>query len=167
MLKIKNVLFEEKFTEINFRQRMYKGKSYITLVGNTEFYPELVDGSMICGGIEIKLDMDNVSSIDDFLGRAFDGDIGKVTISVNNDGVWEHKSCDNFKMKIGKRNGRKLNFILEVEDCVMETEGTMVSLYTTSTSSEELADKFDLRDFYDKAVTREIGNSKVVKYYIK
>ena len=43
----------------------------------------------------------------------------------------------------------------------------MVSLYTTSTSNDELKKNFDLSDFYENSVDKEIGNSKIIKYFVK
>ena len=36
MIKINNTEFEEKFTEINIRYRVFEEKNYITLIINTE-----------------------------------------------------------------------------------------------------------------------------------
>ena len=57
MLKIEKSKFTEKFTEINIRQRMYKNKSFITLIINTEFYPSLVGENLVSGAVETKLDI--------------------------------------------------------------------------------------------------------------
>ena len=43
----------------------------------------------------------------------------------------------------------------------------MISLYTTSTSKEELEKKFSLKDFYKQTIQREIGKSVITKYFIK
>ena len=47
MLVIEKNNFLEKFTEINIRQRVYKGESFITLIVNTEFYPSFINSSII------------------------------------------------------------------------------------------------------------------------
>lgn len=167
MLKIENVEFREKFTEINIRQRMYEGNSFITMVINTEFYPSLVKENIVSGVIEVKLDIDGIKSLDDLVNKSYDGDIGKVTISVNNNGIWEHDTKDKFKVEIKSRNGRELEFLLETDNCTLETTGILVSLYTTSTGNEELKKNFDLNDFYENSVDKEIGNSKIIKYFVK
>ena len=167
MLKIENTKFKEKFTEINIRQRMYEEKSIITLIVNTEFYPELVNDGIVSGNIEIKLDIQDISSIDELIGKIYEGEVGKVTISVNNDGVWEHDSKDNFKVSIISRKGRELEFSLETDNCNLFTRGVLVSLYTTSSDEEKIKNGFDLSEFYDKAIIKEIGNSKIIKYYAK
>ena len=167
MLKIQNNEFEIKYTEINIRQRMYQNESYITLMINTEFYPTLVEDNIISGSIDIKLDIKNIKSLDELNNKNYKGDIGNVTISVNNNGVWEHESCDNFKVTINKKEGKQLYFELETKNCKLNTFGRIVSLYTTSTSSEELAKNFDLKDFHNIPITKEIGNSKIYKYFIK
>ena len=58
-------------------------------------------------------------------------------------------------------------FSLETDNCKFDTTGIMVSLYTTSTSNEELKKNFDLSDFYENSVDKEIGNSKIIKYFVK
>lgn len=167
MLKIENIEFREKFTEINIRQRMYEGNSFITMIINTEFYPSLVKENIVSGVVEVKLDINGIKSLDDLVGKSYNGDIGKVTISVNNNGIWEHESKDKFSVSINKRNGRELEFSLETDNCKFDTTGIMVSLYTTSTSNDELKKNFDLSDFYENSVDKEIGNSKIIKYFVK
>ena len=167
MLKIQNNEFEIKFTEINIRQRMYQNESYITLMINTEFYPSLVEKNIISGSIDIKLDLKDIKALSDLNNKNYKGDIGNITISVNNNGIWEHNSCDNFEIKINEIKERKLSFELKSDNCKLETEGTLISLYTTSTSKEELDKNFNLRDFHNIPITKEIGNSKISKYYVK
>lgn len=167
MLKIENTKFREKFTEINIRQRMYKKKSYITLMITTEFFPSLVGDNMVSGVVEVKLDVKDIHSLNDFNDKSYKGDIGSVTISVNNDGVWEHQTKDNFYLSISKRNGRELSFSLKTDNCELKTKGIIVSLYTTSSSKKELAKLFELGDFYEKPVVKEIGNSQIMKYFVK
>lgn len=167
MLKIQNNKFQIKFTEINIRQRMYQNESYITLIINTEFFPSLIDDTVISGSVEIKLDLKDVKSLDDLNNKTYNGDIGNVTISINNNGIWEHDSKDNFEIKVNKRDGKQLDFELETDNCKLKTVGTIVSLYTTSTSGEELSKNFDLKDFYNNPIEKTIGNSKIYKYYVK
>lgn len=167
MLKIKKIKFREKFTEINIRQRMYKNKSYITLIVTTEFFPSLVGEALVSGVIETKLDIEGIKSLDDLVGKSYKGDIGSVTISVNNDGIWEHETVTDFELSIDKRVGRDLSFVLKTENCVFKTKGVMVSLYTTSSSEKEIANNFDLADFYDRPIIKEVGNSQIRKYFVK
>ncbi len=167
MLKINDIEFKEKFTEVNIRQRMYKEKNIITLIITTEFYPALFGENVVSGAIEAKIDLEGIKSLDELQERTHEGEIGNVTISVNNDGVWEHESKDNFKIEIKKRKNRDLEFILKTDNCELDTIGVLVSLYTTSTSREKLLKEFDLDDFYDKPTIREIGNNKVYKYFVK
>ena len=167
MLKIKKIKFSEKFTEINIRQRMYQNKSFITLMINTEFYPSLVGENLVSGVIEVKVDIEGIKSLDDLVGKGYNGDIGSVTISVNNNGIWEHQSVDNFSINIISRKNRELTFELKTDDCSLKTKGVIVSLYTTSSSKNSLSDSFDLKDFYDKPVVKAIGNNEVLKYFVK
>ena len=167
MIKIEKTNFLEKFTEINFRQRMYEGTSFITLIINTEFYPSLVNDSIVSGSLEVKVDLQDISCIDDLVGKTYNGDIGKLTISVNNDGIWEHDTKDEFSVKIKERNGRKLKFSLECDNCKMDTTGIMVSLFTTSTDKDELNKHFSLDDFYANEVTKEIAGKNMMKFFVK
>lgn len=167
MLKIEKSKFSEKFTEINIRQRMYDNKSFITLIINTEFYPSLVGENLVSGAVEVKLDINDIKSLDDLVGKSYKGDIGSVSISVNNDGIWEHKSFDSFEISFLERKNRKLSFCLKTDNCSLKTTGVVVSLYTTSSTYEQLDENFDLKDFYDRPVVKNIGNNKVFKYFVK
>lgn len=167
MLKINNKEFQEKFTEINIRQRIYKKKSIITLIITTEFYPSLFKENIVSGAIEAKIDIDGIKSLDDLVNKNYKGDIGSVTISVNNDGIWEHDIKDNFEINIKSRKKRELEFSLKTDNCLLDTKGILVSLYTTSTSKDTLKNKFNLNDFYDKELIREINNNKIYKYFVK
>ena len=167
MLKINNETFEIKYTEINFRQRMYNKKSYITVNIMTEFYPSIVNERVISGSIDIKLDLNDIKSIDDLLDKKYAGDIGWVTISINNDGVWEHNICDKYEIELMSRKGKSLKFKLKTDNCVLNTEGTMVSLYTTSSTAKQLSKNFDLKDFLNNPIIKQIGNSTISRYFLK
>ena len=167
MLKINDIKFQEKFTEINIRHRLYKGKSIITLIITTEFYPSLCNENIVSGVIEAKIDLQNINSLNDLVNKSYQGDIGSVTISVNNNGIWEHDTKDKFEINIKNRNKRKLDFKLKTDNCKLETKGTIVSLYTTSTSKKDLEKKFNLSDFYNNPIIREINNITVYKYFVK
>lgn len=167
MLEIEKSNFSEKFTEINIRQRLYKEKNFITLMITTEFYPSLVGDRLVSGGIEVKLDIQDIKSLDDLVGKRYKGDIGSVVISVNNDGIWEHQTYNDFEVTISKRNGRKLMFELKTDNCILKTTGVMVSLYTTSSTEKQLRENFDLGDFYENPVVKTIGNNEVMKYFVK
>lgn len=167
MLKIEKSNFSEKFTEINIRQRIYNKKSFITLMINTEFYPSLVGDNLVSGVIEAKLDIEGIKSLDDLVDKSYKGDIGSVTISVNNDGIWEHQTADNFEVNVIERKGRKLKFELKTNNCTLKTTGIVVSLYTTSSTEKQLGTYFDLKDFYEKPIIKAIGNNEVMKYFVK
>ncbi len=167
MIKIEKTNFLEKFTEINFRQRMYEGTSFITLIINTEFYPSLVNDSIVSGSLEVKVDLQDISCIDDLVGKTYNGDIGKLTISVNNDGIWEHQTKEEFKFEVKNRCGRKLDFLISADNCEIDLSGVMVSLYTTSSKVEELSNNFKLDDFYDNPSIKEVGSSKIMKFFVK
>lgn len=167
MLKINNYEFCLKSAEINFRQRTYMEKSYITVNIETEFFPIIYNESILYGNVSIKVDLANISSINDLIDKEFSKDIGTIQICVNNDGIWENNIIENFKVKFKKRDKKLLHFEIEAKDFIYKDCATMVSLYTTSTSEENLKKVFDLTDFYDKTFKKQIGSSLITKYFIK
>ncbi len=167
MLKINSYEFEIKFSEINFRQRNYNGKSYITVNITNEFFPTLVKKNIVYGSCDIKVDLENIKSIDDLVEKEYQGQIGTIHISVNNDGIWETNAIEYFSIKFVKRENKNLFFQIMGKDFIYEDSSRMISLYTTSTSKEDLEKKFSLKDFYSQIVQREIGQSIITKYFIK
>jgi len=167
VLKINNYEFEMKFSEINFRQRNYNGKSYITVNLINEFFPTLVKENIVYGSCDIKIDLEGIKSIDDLVGKKYHGQIGNIHISVNNDGIWETNAIEDFSVEFTKREQKNLFFKIEGKDFVYDDSSRMVSLYTTSTSKEDLKKKFALKDFYQQTIQREIGKSVITKYFIK
>ena len=167
MIKINNTEFEEKFTEINIRYRVFEEKNYITLIINTELYPTLYNDNIVSGAIETKLDIENIKSLDELVNKNYKGNIGIIKLSINNNGIWEHHTIEDFDVNIKNRTNRKLQFNLSAENCKVQTAGTLVSLYTTNSSNEKLKENFDLNNFYDKAQIREISNNKIYKYFVK
>ncbi|MCI8588818.1 MAG: hypothetical protein HFG40_04120 [Bacilli bacterium] len=167
MLKINNYEFEIKFSEINFRQRNYNGKSYITVNITTEFFPSLVKQNIVYGSVDIKIDLDGIHGIDELVSKSFKGDIGTINISVNNDGIWETNAIEDFTIQFLEREGRNLSFEIQGKDFIYNGSSRMVSLFTTSTSKEELGKKFNLKDFYEQSIEREIGKSIITKYFVK
>ena len=167
MIKINNIKFEEKFSEANIRYRVFEDKNVITLIINTEFYPSVFKDNVVSGAIEAKIDIEGINKVDDLENTKYEGQIGNVTISVNNNGVWEHESYEDFKVEIKDINNRKMKLSIKTDTLNMNTTATLVSLYTSSTSREKLLKRFDLNNFYDKPIIRKIGNNEVYKYFIK
>ena len=167
MLELEKENFKIKFSEINLRQRMFEDNSYITAEINTEFYPSFVKECIVSGVVLIKLDLKDINKLDDLSNKFYKGDIGKVTISVNNAGIWETNTTENISLKFEKLNKNEIKFVLETDICKLETVSTIVSLYTTSTTEDKLNQNFDMNDFYDKCITKEIGKSVIKKYFVK
>ena len=166
MLKIKNINFKEKFAEAHLRQRIYEGTSYITLMATIEFYPKFVNDSILSGALDIKVDMKDIHSLKDLENKELSGNIGSVTISVNNDDIWEHEKSDNFSVKLGKIRNRELEIILKTEECELNTKLELISLYTTSSKEEELKESFLLDGFYPKTLEKKVGTSQIIKYFV-
>ena len=167
MIKINNIKFEEKFSEANIRYRVFEDENVITLIINTEVYPSLFKDNVVCGAIEAKIDIEGINKVDDLENTKYEGRVGNVTISVNNNGVWEHESYEDFKVEIKDINNRKIKLSIKTDTLNMNTTATLVSLYTTSTSREKLLKRFNLDNFYDKPIIRKIGNNEVYKYFVK
>lgn len=167
MLQIKDIQFEVKSTEMNIKQRSYQGESIITAEIMTEFFPKMIDGDVLSGAIEIKLDMSRIKNIRALEHKHYHGKVGMVTLSVLKNGIWEHVSVEEFDMTFKTITDRKIAFTLKIEDpnCYMDIETTLVSLYTTNVN--KLKEQFDLSDFYDTPIVREIGNSSITKYYVR
>lgn len=167
MLKIKEIEFEIKSTEMNMKQRSYQGKSIITAEIMTEFFPKMVDGDVLSGAVEIKLDMSDIKNIHELENKDYHGKVGMVTISVHKNGIWEHARVEDFDMTFNGIKNRKFAFTLKTKEpsCKLNTTTTLVSLYTTN--ADKLKEQFDLSDFYDTPVVREIGKSSITKYYAK
>ena len=166
MLKIKNINFKEKFAEAHLRQRIYEGTSYITLMATIEFYPKFVNDSILSGALDIKVDMKDIHSLKDLENKELSGNIGSVTISVNNDDIWEHEKSDNFSVKLGKIRNRGLEIILKTEECKLNTKLELISLYTTSSKEEELKESISLDGFYPKTLEKKVGTSQIIKYFV-
>lgn len=167
MFQIKTHEVELKSQELNFKQRMYQNKSIVTVQMMADFYPIKIGDSIIRGGIDIKLDLEDLKSIHELEEKEYQGAIGYVTISVNNHGVWEHLNLEEFKIKFGKREGNKLWVSFECEEVTFHLLFTMVSLYTTSTDEQVLGKHFDLSDFYEEPIESMVGKRKICKYFMK
>ncbi len=167
MLKIKQFEVEEKFSEIHFRHRMYQDKSIMTINIMTEFFPALLDDSIVSEAIDIKLDVDDIHSLQDLEGKSYKGKVGFVTLSVNNHGTWEHKSLEEFSCTFGHIDQNKIEVTFECEEAFISSKITMVSLYTTSTSKNKLNEVFDMSSFYEEPIIKEINKRQISKYFIK
>ena len=167
MLEINKQIFDVKSAEINFRQRNYNEKSYITVNITTDFFPSIVNDQVVYGNIDLKIDLEGIKSIEDLVNKEYNGEIGTINISVNNDGIWESNNIENFKVVFTNREDKYLSFKISAKDFEYEDKARMISLYTTSTSEEDLQTKFDLKDFHLRAIKREVGKSVISKYFIK
>ncbi len=167
MLKINHCSFDVKFAEINFRQRNYQGKSYVTVTITNEFFPSIVNDNVVYGSVEIKIDLEKIHKIEDLLSKTWGKESGSISISVNNDGVWESNSLDDFQITFEKRENKELFFHITGTDFEYQDSARMVSLFTTSTDEKDLEKKFSLKDFYKKPIKREIGDKVILKYFIQ
>lgn len=163
MLKIRGQEFQVKFCEVNLRQRMFEGESIVTVCMNMEFYPEVMDDSVVYGSVEVKVDVDGVKSLNDIGHQHFDA--GTVCFNVCKDGVWESDVVGNLSISFGSVHDRLLDIELSTSDILFDDVARVVSLYTTS--NQELGKMFDMCDFYTKDEYKTIGKSTILKYYLK
>ena len=175
MLKIEKGKFSEKFTEINIRQRMYKEKSYITLMINTEFKIQNSSDIKIIDLVDNKLQTEikeKRKRFHDFINH--DGFVQKSMLKIGNiikDKIDSNefyiiisinkKSFECLSLNKLKRGIidikllKKYDTILSSKDCLYEIEWFKENK------------NFDLSDFYDRPVVKSIGNSEVRKYFVK
>lgn len=166
MFQIKTHEVELKSQELNFKQRMYQNKSIVTVQMMADFYPTLIDESIISGGIDIKLDIEELKSIHELENQDYKGKVGFVMISVNNHGDWEYLNMEEFEVSFGKIKGNKIPVSFKCKEACFEITMTMCSLYTTSSDEESLKKVFDLKDFYHEPVKSIINKRTISKYFI-
>lgn len=165
MLKIKKYEFETKSVEMNLKQRNYQKESIVSAEIMIEFFPCVYEDAVISGAIQIVMDASEIHCLDDFNDKTYEGKVGKVLLSINKDGVWEHKTIYDYTLSFKKRKKNKINFSCVGEDFQIKEEATIVSLYTTST--EKMEDVFLMKDFYDVKFEKKIGQSTISKYIVK
>lgn len=167
MIKIRNVEVKQKSCELNLKQRMYQGESIITVQMMLEFFPTMIDGQIASGALEVNVDVTDIHSLNDLENKTYSGKVGRATLSVCNEGVWEHNNIYDLNVTFGKRNGNDISVKVEVEDCNCEVTATIVSLYTVSSSEENMSKSFVMEDFYEKPIKKEIGKNTILKYIVK
>lgn len=160
MLNIKNNKFLVKFCEMNMKQRLYEGESFVSLEIKTDFYPRVCEDLLISGSINITIDCD-IKSINDLNEKVYKD--GKVLISLNEDGVWTTYTYYDFSFKVKDVVSNNVSFELELEECSLNETAYVTSLY--SVSNKNLSDYFDLSIFYDKPIIKQLSSATIVKYY--
>lgn len=166
MFTVKEHEVEVKVNEMNFKQRMYQNKSIVTVQMMVDFYPTLIDESIISGGVDIKLDIEELKSIHELENKNYKGKVGFVSISINNHGVWEYLNLEEFEVSFGSIHGNKIEVAFRCQEVSFDLEMTMCSLYTTSSDEETLKRVFDLKDFYSEPVKSIINKRTISKYYL-
>ncbi len=167
MIKLKQHEVELKMQELNFKQRMYKDDSIVTVQMKVDFYPTMIDQSIISGGIDVKLDILGLSSIHALENQTYEGKVGYVTVTINNHGTYEYLNVENFKVSFGRIDKNKIPVTFACEEVEFYLVMNMVSLYTTSSDEDTLSKVFDLSDFYDEPIESTVGNRKICKYFMK
>lgn len=82
---------------------------------------------------------------------------------------WEHYDAYDGILTFQTRKKNQIAFTLESKKNELHIEGvaTMVSLYTTSTKEKELKENFQMEDFYQTPIKKEIQKRTILKYFVK
>ncbi|MBS7020563.1 MAG: hypothetical protein KH135_01645 [Firmicutes bacterium] len=169
MLKLNQEAFQIQFSECNLRQRNYQDKSFVSISIQTSYYPKMVGKEIVNGTIEMTLDVSNIHSLFDLENKSYTEEEIKVAISTSRNGAWTHDTFYDGKVSFQKRHGNTIEFSLTSEkgNLVLETTATIVSLYTTSTKEKDLKKVFDMNDFYEIPIRKEIQTREILKYIAK
>ncbi len=163
MIKLKNELVKLQSSELNIKQRVFEKQSIVTLELKTLFYPTLIDEQIVFGSIELTVDNSECKSLNDFLKTDFKD--GKVVVNLNEDGKWNTYTFYDFKIKFIKIEENDISFELEFTDCKISEKANITSLYTIG--NKNIAEYFDLSDFYEKPIVKEIANKEIFKFFKK
>lgn len=167
MILIRNTEVKQKSCEMNLKQRMYQKESIVTVQIMTEFFPTMIGTQLVSGAVEVNVDTNNIHSLSDLENKEYEGKVGRATISVCNEGIWEHNNLYDLKVKFGTKNKDEIPVTIELEDCKLEVVPTIVSLYTTSSTEKSVQKNFDMTEFYEEPMKREIGKNTILKYFVK
>jgi len=166
MLEIEKTKFEISTSEIEIKQRMFEGESIVSIQIRTSFYPNLINDKIISGSVDIVVD-DKIRSLDELNNKKYDN--GKITFTKSVDGKWETESFYDFEIIFKERNNNKIEIevICNKANLKYHSACYITSLYTTSSTEEEIKKYFDLKDFYNKPVIKELSKSVISKYIVK
>ncbi len=84
---------------------------------------------------------------------------------MNEDGIWNTYNYNDFTLEFGKVNKNKVEMKLSLDEILVDTKSTIVSLYTFN--EEALKKNFNLDNFYEKSVVRQMSNKEIYKFYVK
>ncbi len=161
MLKLKETEFKIQFSELNIKQRLFEDKSYVTLELKTNFYPNFSD-YIVYGNIDVTIDCE-IKSLDDLVNSEFK--TGKVVINLNEDGKWNTYNFTEFNLKFGLKNMNEIDFTLKTDETVLEATTHITSLYTVG--NKKIEKYFNMNDFHEKPVVKEITNKQIYKFFTK
>ena len=167
MILIRNIEAKQKSCEMNIKQRMYQNESIVTVQIMVEFFPTMINGQIVSGLVEVNIDTNDIHAINDLENKEYKGKVGRATLSINNEGVWEHNNLYDLNVVFGKIVDHEISVKVEMEDCKLNINPTIVSLYTTSSSEDKICKNFDMKDFYEKPIKKEIGKNTILKYFVK
>lgn len=165
MIQIKGYQFVEKFAEMNLKQRNYQGESIVSIELTCEFFPNYYEEAIVSGAVQITFDCNHLRSLDELSEKKEQGELGKITISINKNGIWEHKTLYQYEIEFQKRVGNQIPVIIKAEELEINVSVTIVSLY--SVGNKKLEEVFNLDDFHPVKLEKEIGNSTIIKYIAK
>lgn len=169
VLKLKNEEFDVQSTEIELKQRMYQEESVVSVQISTTFYPKMANGKIVNGNIVITTDIPSLKSLSELEGKTFEGDSCKARFSISTDGIWDSSTFYDCKVVFGIKEKNKIPCICSCAkgDCELDVVGTLISLYTMSTKEDILKTVFDMNDFYEKPIIKEINQKQILKFIVK
>ncbi len=163
MLKIKGEKVKVQSSEINIRHRYFEECNIITIGLRTSFYPILINDRIVHGTIEVSVDTDNVNSLRELNGKEFKE--GKLSVTLNEDGIWNTYKYNEFKLSFGEYEDNCVKVELELDEIELKKKSYVESIYTFN--EENLNKHFDMSDFYDKKIIKQMSNKEIIKYYTK
>lgn len=168
MLTIKKASFQVQSIELNMRQRNFEKESIVSLMMDLSFYPRELDGEIVSGSISVVVDTNQIHCLNDLEQKTFDQEV-KVSCAISRNGLWEHYDAYDGILTFQTRKQNQIAFTLESKknELHIEDVATMVSLYTTSTKEKELKENFQMEDFYQTPIKKEIQKRTILKYFVK
>jgi hypothetical protein len=167
MIKIENTKFDIGTKEIEIKQRMFEGESIVSIQLRTSFYSNLFNDNIVSGSVDVVVD-DKIKCLDDLSNKKY-CNTGKLTFTKSIDGKWETETYYDFKIEFKERKHNKIKVEIKCNKANMklETKCFITSLYTTTSTKKEIEKHFDLKDFYDLPIVKELSKSTISKYIVK
>ncbi len=160
MIKLKENKFDLQYSELNIKQRLFEGNSYITLELKTSFYPTSCEEGVVFGSVDVIADCE-LNGLEELQNSVFKE--GKVVFNLNENGNWKTYNFDKFKLEFLTKTANEIKFELELDECEIKESCHITSLYTVG--NKDISKYFSLDGFNPKPVIKEITNKQIYKYF--